>query len=65
MEALALSFASGWASGINSYLVVLVLGIAERFGGFAQVPDVLGAWWVIGIAGAMFAVRRRKADAQA
>lgn len=56
MEALALSFASGWASGINSYLVVLVLGIAERVGGFEQVPDVLGAWWVIGIAGAMFAV---------
>jgi steroid 5-alpha reductase family enzyme len=27
MEALALSFASGWASGINSYLVVLVLGL--------------------------------------
>ena len=56
MEALALSFASGWASGINSYLVVLVLGIAERVGGFEQVPDVLGAWWVIGIAGVMFAV---------
>ena len=41
MESLALVFSSGWASGINSYLVVLVLGIAERVGGFDQLPDVL------------------------
>lgn len=29
MKSLALTFSSGWASGINTYLVVLVLGIAE------------------------------------
>ena len=30
MESLALTFSSGWASGINAYLVVLVLGVADR-----------------------------------
>ena len=27
MESLALAFSSGWASGVNAYLVVLVLGV--------------------------------------
>jgi len=40
VESLALVFSSGWASGVNSYLVVLVLGIAERVGGYGQIPDV-------------------------
>ena len=30
MDALPLVFSSGWASGVNAYLVVLVLGIADR-----------------------------------
>jgi len=51
VEPLALVFSSGWASGVNSYLVVLVLGIAERVGGFGQIPDVLGRWEVLGVAG--------------
>lgn len=55
METIALAFSSGWASGVNSYLVVLVLGIADRVGGFDQVPDVLGRWEVLGVAGAMYA----------
>lgn len=55
MESIALAFSSGWASGVNSYLVVLVLGIADRIGGFDQVPDVLGRWEVLGVAGAMYA----------
>lgn len=55
MESLALAFSSGWASGINSYLVVLVLGIAERFGSFAQIPDDLGKWEVLAAAAVMYA----------
>lgn len=55
MEALALSFSSGWASGVNAYLVVLVLGLGERFGG-ADVPEVLGRWEVLVAAAVMYSV---------
>ena len=56
MESLALVFSSGWASGVNSYLVVLMLGLADRFGDFGQIPDVLGRWEVLGAAGFMYAM---------
>ncbi|WP_084254831.1 DUF4126 domain-containing protein [Nocardioides sp. J54] len=55
MESLALAFSSGWASGVNSYLVVLVLGIADRVGSFDSVPDVLGRWEVLAVAAALYA----------
>lgn len=55
MESLALAFSSGWASGVNSYLVVLVLGIAEKVGSFEQIPDMLGRWDVLGIAAVLYA----------
>jgi hypothetical protein len=54
VESLALVFSSGWASGVNSYLVVLVLGIADRVGGFSQIPDVLGRWEVLATAGFLY-----------
>ena len=56
MESLALTFSSGWASGINAYLVVLVLGIADRVGSYADIPDALGRWDVLAAAGFMFAM---------
>jgi hypothetical protein len=56
MDALAMTFSSGWASGINAYLVVLVLGIADRVGSVAEIPDVLGRWDVLAAAGFMFAL---------
>ena len=56
MESLPLAFSSGWASGVNAYLVVLVLGIAERVGDLAEVPDVLGRWEVLAIAGLLYAM---------
>ncbi len=56
MDALALSFSSGWASGINAYLVVLVMGIADRVGSFADIPDVLGRWDVLSVAGFLYAM---------
>jgi hypothetical protein len=56
MDALALTFSSGWASGINAYLVVLVLGTADRVGSYADIPDALGRWDVLAAAGFMFAM---------
>ncbi len=56
MESLSLAFSSGWASGVNAYLVVLVLGIADRVGDLAQVPDVLGRWEVLAAAAFMYAM---------
>ena len=56
MDALALTFSSGWASGINAYLVVLVLGIADRAGSFTDIPDVLARWDVLAVAGFLYAM---------
>ena len=56
MESLSLAFTSGWASGINAYLVVLVLGIADRVGGVDQIPDALGRWDVLAVAGFLYAM---------
>ena len=55
VESLALAFSSGWASGINSYLVVLVLGLADRLGSVEGIPDVLGRWDVLAVAGLLYA----------
>lgn len=55
MDSLAMAFTSGWASGINSYLVVLVLGIAERVG-VDGLPHVLGRWDVLAAAGFLYAM---------
>lgn len=56
MESLPLAFSSGWASGVNAYLVVLVLGLADRVGDYADIPDVLGRWDVLAIAGFLYAM---------
>ena len=56
MGALAFVFSSGWASGLNCYLVVLVLGIADRVHDTPQVPNVLQRWDVLGVAAFMFAM---------
>ena len=56
MDSLALVFSSGWASGINAYLVVLVLGVADRVNDFSQIPDVLGRWEVLAVAFVMYAM---------
>lgn len=41
MDLFALTFASGWASGLNAYATVLVLGLLGRFAGVAAVPEGL------------------------
>jgi hypothetical protein len=54
MDNLALAFTSGWGAGINSYLVLLVLGVAEDLTGTDSIPHVLGTWPVLVFAGALF-----------
>jgi hypothetical protein len=56
VSALAFVFSSGWASGLNCYLVVLVLGIADRVHDTDQVPDVLARWDVLGVAAFLYAM---------
>ena len=54
MESLPLAFSSGWASGVNCYLVVLVLGIADRVSDQGSIPDVLERWDILAIAGFLY-----------
>lgn len=55
---LSLALGSAWTSGINLYLTITVLGVLQKFG-FAKLPgglDVLDNWWIIGVAGFLYAV---------
>jgi hypothetical protein len=54
MSAVPLIFTSGWASGINSYAVVLLLGLLGRFGHMTAVPPELERTDVLAVAGALF-----------
>ena len=56
MDALPLVFSSGWASGVNAYLVVIVLGVADRVNPVSQIPDALHRWDVLGAAFFMYAM---------
>ncbi|HXP20640.1 MAG TPA: DUF4126 domain-containing protein [Streptosporangiaceae bacterium] len=55
MTAIPLIFTSGWASGINSYAVVLMLGLLGRFGHMSAVPPTLERTDVLVVAGVLFA----------
>lgn len=46
----------GWASGINLYATVAVLGLLGRYADVAGIPDALESWPVIGVALAAFLV---------
>ena len=56
MEALPWVFSSGWASGINSYAVVLIMGLAGRFLGVDDVPAALTRTDVLVAAAVLFLV---------
>ncbi|MGZ5417235.1 MAG: DUF4126 domain-containing protein [Nocardioides sp.] len=56
MDLLPLVVSSGWASGVNAYLLVLVLGVTDRVAGLSQVPDVLARTDVLMVAAVLFAV---------
>ena len=56
---LGVAMGSAWVSGINLYAAVVTLGLLERFG-FAHLPGdlgILGNWWIIGLAAALFAIQ--------
>ncbi|MGB5567257.1 MAG: DUF4126 domain-containing protein [Acidimicrobiia bacterium] len=55
MESIGILAGSGWASGINLYLVTLLLGIAVRLG-WSDVPEVFGRTDVMIVAGFLFAI---------
>ena len=56
MELLPVVLASGWASGINAYLVVLVLGLIGRFGQVAEIPLGLTRTDVLIVAAILYVV---------
>ncbi|GAB2658632.1 DUF4126 domain-containing protein [Kribbella swartbergensis] len=55
MEALPLAFTTGWASGVNAYACVLILGLLGRFAGADDVPTALTSNGVLIAAGVLFA----------
>lgn len=54
MELAPAVFASGWASGVNAYLCVLVLGLFGRFAGVEAVPEALTRTDVLVVAGVLY-----------
>lgn len=54
MTAIPLIFTSGWASGINPYAVVLLLGLLGRYGHDAAVPPTLERTDVLVLAAVLF-----------
>ena len=56
MDTLPLVFSSGWASGVNAYATVLLMGLLGRFGGVDAVPEGLQRTEVLLAAAALFAV---------
>ena len=54
MELVPVVFSSGWASGVNAYLVVLVLGILGRVTDVGDVPDALTRTDVLVAAGVLY-----------
>lgn len=56
MDLAALVFSSGWASGVNAYATVAVLGFLSRFTDSDFVPGALGRTDVLVVAVAMFLV---------
>lgn len=56
LTAIAVALAAGWASGLNAYAAVLVLGLAQRLGLVALPHDMqmLESPWVLGVAAILF-----------
>ncbi len=54
METITL-VAAGWASGINAYLTVLLLGLSGRLG-WADTPSAFQRNWVLAASGVLFAI---------
>ncbi|MFL5575556.1 MAG: DUF4126 domain-containing protein [Gemmatimonadaceae bacterium] len=57
LASLAQALGVAYASGINLYATVALLGLAQRYDWVGPLPGSLAAvgnWWVIGIAGALY-----------
>ncbi|HEX9033642.1 MAG TPA: DUF4126 domain-containing protein, partial [Streptosporangiaceae bacterium] len=57
VSGIPLIFTSGWASGIDAYAVVLILGLLGRYGHQAAVPPTLERTDVLIAAGVLFAIQ--------
>lgn len=55
MEIVGILAGSGWASGINLYLVAVLLGVTGRLG-WADIPEVLMRWDVMLVAFVLFLI---------
>ena len=58
-ETLISSLGLSFASGVNLYATILVVGLAQRYGFVDNLPGALQAFsnpWVLGIAGTLYAV---------
>lgn len=58
LTTLGTAMGSAWLSGINLYATVVTLGLLERFH-LVKLPgdlNILGNWWVIGLAGGMYLI---------
>jgi hypothetical protein len=56
METLPFVFSSGWASGVNAYAVVLLMGMLGRFAGVDGIPPALERTDVLVAAAVLFAL---------
>ncbi len=56
MDLLPLVLTSGWASGINAYAVVVLMGLLGRFAGVDAVPESMQHTNVLAIAGGLYAI---------
>lgn len=56
MELLPAVVSTGWASGVNAYLVVFGLGLLGRFAGVSEVPELLQRTDVLLVSGLLLAV---------
>ena len=54
MSVIPLIFTSSWASGINAYAVVLLMGLLGRFDGISSVPPALERTDVLVVAAVLF-----------
>jgi Domain of unknown function (DUF4126) len=54
VELLPAVLASGWASGVNAYLCVIMLGLLGRFGGFDMVPEAFTRLDVLIVAAVLY-----------
>jgi hypothetical protein len=58
LAAIAIALGAGWASGLNTYAAILMLGVAQSFGLVVLPHDlqVLASPWVMVVAGILFAL---------